>query len=331
MRLKSYRACSVAATLVGSSLLLAPTSSPGMASAAAATGSTQAVGGREQTAPAVTPRPTTRPPARPADREEALRRKRIKEEAERRRREAADRARDIAEAIAARRKRVEAAGRASEQYESYRLKSRGPLLDCEEKGAQQLVRGNLRVSVPADGCTGWFILNPEPEKAASARHWRWEPDGEVLVEVADLGGYGTFTETPSRSLSLLRGRTKGVRFKGLGKPVNITFGMDISFVVSLLNDTDRAIPYQILRDGAWETFTIQPKTQITHSWVGVTCCSIRYDHKYEAGYQEKKQDLRVMSIPDHDPTESEKRKAPLNYFKVDASGNVIELAVAVSF
>lgn len=312
---QAFRACTALVALVAATFALQPPQR--------VYGGHRAPAGQEDTGRETKPPPASRPPTRPADREKALRIKRAREEAVRRRREAAERAREIARRIARDRERRAAAARASEQYESYQPKSRGPVLDCEEKGEQQLRRGELRVPVPANGCTGWFILNPDPKKPTFTRNWRWETAGEVLGEVEDLGGYGTFRDSPSGKVHLDGTRTRGIRFKGLGKPVNVTFSVDIWFVVRLRNDTDQPVAYQIIRDGTWETFSIQPKAEVTHTWIAAACCDIRYDHKYEAGYQEKKQGLQMMKIPDHDPTESDKKKAPLNYFTtVDASGNI---------
>ncbi|MDQ3742819.1 MAG: hypothetical protein M3444_00265 [Acidobacteriota bacterium] len=214
--------------------------------------------------------------------------------------------------------------RATGQYESYHEKSEGPILNCDETSEEQLEPGERQISVPANGCTGWFIFNPDPANPTFKYHWHWEPDGEVLEEMEDRGGYGTFTESPGHGIQLYGDRLKGVRFKGLGKPVTVTFLVgDIWSVTVLRNDTNGPIPYQILQnDGSWETFTLSPGYHRVHTWRNGNCFCIKYDYKYEAGYQEKKYDLQVTKTVGREPTEDEKEKSKVNYFKKDANGDI---------
>jgi hypothetical protein len=93
-------------------------------------------------------------------------------------------------------------------------------------------------------------------------------------------------------------------------------------VAVVRNDTGGPIPYKILRNGSWEAFTLEPGYLVRHTWLNDDCFCIKYDYKYEAGYQEKKYSLQVTSVIGHEPTESEKEKSRVNFFKLDASGDI---------
>jgi hypothetical protein len=215
---------------------------------------------------------------------------------------------------------------ASTQYDSYHRITQGPILDCRETSERQLVPGELRVFVPANSCTGWFIFNPDPAKPTFTYRLQWDPDGDVLEEVRDRGGYGMFKNSPTRSptIGVIGQRIKGIRFKALGKPVRVTFLIgDVWSVAILRNDTNGPLPYQISKNGSWEEFTLSPGSRRGHSWLNNDCCRVRYDYKYEAGSQPKTYNAEVTRIVGRVPTASERVKAKVNYFSANTNGEII--------
>ena len=116
-------------------------------------------------------------------------------------------------------------------------------------------------------------------------------------------------------------RTAGPKSRPAKPRVIIRVG--IRFVAVVRNDTSRPITYEILRYGSWESFTVAPKYELAHTWIDpVQCICLKYDYKYEDGYQEKKYTLQATKIVGRDPTDSEKKEARVNYFEVDTDGNI---------
>lgn len=96
---------------------------------------------------------------------------------------------------------------------------------------------------------------------------------------------------------------------------------DVWLVAIIRNHTSGPIPYQILLNGSWKEFTISPNYQRVHSVLNDNMI-IRYDYKYEPGSQEKRYRLKATPVVGHEPTKSEKEKAKVSQFEVDANGNI---------
>ncbi|MDQ1592310.1 MAG: hypothetical protein QOG71_2937 [Pyrinomonadaceae bacterium] len=213
--------------------------------------------------------------------------------------------------------------RASDRYESYHTESEGPILDCNETSEEQLELGEYEVEVLPNRCSKWFITNPDAANPTFKHRYGWMNDAKVLVEIQDRGGYGVFTDSPTIYGSSNGDRIHRFRFKGLAEPATVTIRVEVRFVAIVRNDTNGPIPYKILLQGSWESFTISPGHRRSHIWLNpIQCICLKYDHKYEDGYQEKKYSLQATKIIGRDPTESEEEKAKVNYFKVDADGNI---------
>ncbi|HKO98021.1 MAG TPA: hypothetical protein VJU86_13570 [Pyrinomonadaceae bacterium] len=197
-------------------------------------------------------------------------------------------------------------------------------MECSETSEEQLEPGEYEVDVATDGCSRWFITNPDAANPTFKHHFGWTTDAEIRVEIEDRGGYGVFNDSPTIYFSSLNGdRIHRFRFKSLGKLTKIMIRVEVRFVAVVRNDTNGLIPYKILRKGLWESFTISPGHQISHKWLDpVECMCLKYDYKYEQGYQERKYTLQTTKIIGRDPTDSEEKEAKVNYFKVDTDGDI---------
>jgi hypothetical protein len=87
---------------------------------------------------------------------------------------------------------------------------------------------------------------------------------------------------------------------------------DVWHVAIIINKTSGPIPYQILEKGSSTTYTLPPGYQLTHTALNGNI-DLKYDYKYEAGYQELQETLEGTRVVGHAPTESEKQNATIYY------------------
>lgn len=96
---------------------------------------------------------------------------------------------------------------------------------------------------------------------------------------------------------------------------------EVWHVAMIVNKTTGTIPYQILEKGSLTTYTLPPGYQIVHTALNANI-DLKYDYKYEAGYQGQEQTLEGTTVVGHSPTEPEKQKATIYYFIVE-NGDIV--------
>lgn len=204
-----------------------------------------------------------------------------------------------------------------------------PIFTCEDASEGQLGLGERRISIPATGCSGWLNLNPDPTKPRLLASGWFNLDGEVIVEVEDGKGYGTFKDGPGTKNELDIRYVKRLRFKSAGEAVNVIFRIgDLWSLAILRNKTDMTITYQILRGDRWESFSLDPGIEIRHEWLNDDAPTIKYEpsgkHGFtlRPGYPSKTQVLDLTPQVGPKPDDRENDKARIHVFQLDSNGNI---------
>lgn len=94
-------------------------------------------------------------------------------------------------------------------------------------------------------------------------------------------------------------------------------------VASITNQTNGKIPFQILNvKGNWDDYVVRPGARVT-VWEKVRDLTIRFDHSYAPGSQEKRYTLASTPIIGHEPNKTDQARAKASSFR--ANGNVFDL------
>ncbi len=152
------------------------------------------------------------------------------------------------------------------------------------------------------------IIGHEPTESEKARakvnYFKLGADGKIQL-------YAQPSEGAEQEAAQARAAQAAAERKAAEKK-------DVWFVAWIINKTKTPIPYQILRRGSWENYTLPPGYLTVHSSLNEDI-AIRYNYNW---HEQKYIALHTTAIIGHEPTESEKSKAKVNYFKLERDGNI---------